>query len=176
MAIFIARGIAGGGTAVPSSGTVGSSAYNCSSGGTSLFTDVSPTDIYCKHVHFIAARNVTLGCGGGKFCPADSVNRLQMAGFMAKAIVQPFGGAGVPEVYPPDPVTGLSYSCDAGSPSVHFGDVTETDAFCKHVHFLWARGVISGCSGSLYCPGDPVTRDAMARFLGSAFDLRLYGP
>ena len=176
MAIFIARGIAGGGAAVPDSGTVGSSAYNCVSGGTSLFSDVSPTDIFCKHVHFIAARNVTLGCGGGKFCPAGSVNRLEMASFMAKAIVEPFGGPGVPAVYPPDPVTGLSYSCDAGSPNVHFTDVPAGNAFCKHVHFLWARGVISGCSGSLYCPPDSVTRDAMAKFLANAFSLELYGP
>jgi hypothetical protein len=59
---------------------------------------------------------------------------------------------------------------------VHFTDVPAGNAFCKHVHFLWTRGVTSGCSGSLYCPGDPVTRDAMAKFLSNAFDLQLYGP
>ena len=176
MAIFIARGIAGSGGAVPVSGTVGSSAYNCVSGGVSLFTDVLPTDIFCRHVHYIAAQNVTLGCAPSLFCPSGNVSRLAMAAFMAKALVAPSGGPGVPSSYPPDPVTGLSYSCNASSPSIHFSDVPASDSFCKQVHFLWARGVISGCSGTLYCPSAPVTRDAMAKFLSNAFDLQLYGP
>ncbi len=56
MAIFIAKGIAGGGGNVPASGTVGSSPYNCTAGGTPLFSDVSPTDIFCKHVHYLPRR------------------------------------------------------------------------------------------------------------------------
>jgi hypothetical protein len=176
MAIFIARGIAGSGGAVPVSGTVGANAYNCISGGVSLFTDVQPTDIFCRHVHYIAAQNVTLGCAPSLFCPSGNVSRLAMAGFMAKALVAPSGGPGVPSSYPPDPVTGLSYSCESASPSVHFSDVPASDSFCKHVHFLWARGIISGCSSTQYCPGASVTRDAMAKFLSNAFELQLYGP
>ena len=176
MAIFLAKGIAGSGAAVPSSGKVGANAYNCKAGGTSLFTDVLPTDIFCKQVHHIASQNVTLGCSTGQYCPGDTVTRLQMAGFVAKAVVAPQGGAGIPLTYGPDPVTGLSYSCDAGAPNTHFADVPATDPFCKHVYFLWAKGIISGCSGGNYCPGDPVTRDAMAKFLGNAFNLQLYGP
>ncbi len=176
MAIFIARGIAGGGAAVPVSGTVGSSAYNCVSGGVSLFTDVLPSDSFCRHVHYIAAQNVTLGCAPSLFCPSGNVSRVEMAAFMAKALVAPSGGPGIPQSYPPDPVTGLSYSCVSGSPSVHFSDVTASNTFCKHVHFLWARGVISGCSATQYCPGASVTRDAMAKFLSNAFELELYGP
>ena len=51
-----------------------------------------------------------------------------------------------------------------------------TDSFCKHVDYLWAKGIIGGCSATQYCPADPVTRDAMAKFLGNAFALQLYGP
>ena len=76
MAIFIAKGIAGGGANVPSSGTIGATGYNCTAGGTSLFFDVSPTDIFCKHVHYIASKNVTSGCSTGKYCPANDVSRL----------------------------------------------------------------------------------------------------
>jgi len=90
--------------------------------------------------------------------------------------VAPAGGGGVPATYGPDPVTGYSYSCSAGSPNVHFTDVPVTNTFCKHVHYLWARGMITGCSGSTYCPADPVTRDTMAKFLSTAFKLSLYGP
>ena len=52
---------------------------------------------------------------------------------MAKAIVAPLGGPGVPETYT-DPVTNLSYSCVAGSPNLHFTDIAPSDSFCKHVH------------------------------------------
>ena len=176
MAIFIAKGIAGTAALVPASGVVGLQAYNCVSGGVSLFTDVQPTDIDCKHIHYIAAQNVTSGCKTGQYCPNDDVTRLQMAGFIAKAVVAPAGGAGVPATYGPDAVTGLSYSCNAGSPNVFFTDVPATDPFCKHVHYLWAKGIISGCGGASYCPGQVVTRDAMAKFLDNAFALQLYGP
>jgi hypothetical protein len=176
MAIFVAKGIAGSGAAIPSSGKVSANAYSCKLGGVSLFTDVSPTDIFCKQVHYIAAQNVTLGCSATEYCPGLTVTRLQMAAFVAKAVVAPAGGPGVPVTYGPDPVTGLSYSCEAGTPNVHFTDVPATDAFCKHVHYLWAKGIIAGCSATTYCPADPVTRDAMAKFLGNAFNLQLYGP
>jgi CSLREA domain-containing protein len=176
MAIFIAKGIAGGGGNVPASGTVGSSPYNCTVGGTSLFSDVSPTDIFCKHVHYIASKNVTSGCSAGKYCPGDDISRLEMASFIAKAVVAPSGGSAIPMTYGPDPVTGLSYSCDSGSPNVHFIDVPATDSFCKHVHFLWAKGIIAGCSSTTYCPTGTVSRDQMAKFLVNAFQLGLYGP
>ena len=89
MAIFIAKGIAGTAALVPTSGFVGAQAYNCVSGGVSLFTDVLPTDIDCKHIHYIAAQNVTSGCKTGQYCPNDHVSRLQMASFIAKAILAP---------------------------------------------------------------------------------------
>ncbi|MGE5277432.1 MAG: S-layer homology domain-containing protein, partial [Acidobacteriota bacterium] len=176
MAIFIAKGIAGTPALIPTSGLVGAKPYNCVSGGVSAFSDVLPTDIYCKHVHYIAAQNVTLGCTATKYCPGDAVTRLQMSAFIAKAIVAPGGGPAVPLAYGPDPVTGFSYSCDAGSPNVYFTDVPATDPFCKHVHYLWARGIIQGCGGASYCPSSSVTRDAMAKFLVNAFTLQLYGP
>jgi hypothetical protein len=59
---------------------------------------------------------------------------------------------------------------------VFFTDVPATDTFCKHVHYLWARGFIAGCGGTSYCPGQTVTREAMAKFLDNAFALQLYGP
>ena len=175
MAIFIARGISGG-TGIPASGMVGANAYNCVAGGTSLFTDVAPTDIFCKQVHYIAAKNVTLGCAAGLYCPAGNVSRLEMSAFIAKAIKAPGGGAAIPTTYGPDPVTGISYSCNPVSPSNLFLDVPATDPFCKHVHYLRATGVISGCGPGYYCPTQSVKRDEMAKFLSNAFKLLLYGP
>jgi hypothetical protein len=95
---------------------------------------------------------------------------------LAKGIVAPGGGAAVPLTYGPDPVTGFSYSCNPASPNLFFTDVSTSDTFCKHVHFLWAKGVIAGCSANQYCPTLNVGRDEMSKFLGNAFALQLYGP
>jgi hypothetical protein len=124
----------------------------------------------------MAVQNVTLGCSGSLYCPATNLSRSEMAVFIARALVAPGGGAAVPQTYGPDPATGLSYSCNAGSPNLHFVDVPVSDSFCKHVHFLWAKGIIAGCSANQYCPADGVTRDQMSKFLGTAFNLVLYGP
>jgi hypothetical protein len=176
MAIFLARGIAGSGAAVPAGGTLGGAPYFCGPGGVSLFSDVAPSDQFCKHVHYIAGQNVTLGCAPSQYCPSAGVERDEMAAFIGRAIVAPGGGSSVPIAYGPDPVTGLSYSCNPASPVIHFTDVPASDSFCKSVHFLWARGVIAGCDATQYCPGLPVSRDQMAKFLSNAFGLSLYGP
>ena len=175
MAIFIARGIAKG-VALPTSGTALGKPYNCAAGGSSAFVDVAPTAIYCKGVHYVAVQNVTGGCDSTHYCPSPNVTRGEMAIFMAKAIVAPAGGASVPQTYGPDPVTGASYSCNPGAPNLHFTDVAVSDLFCKHVHYLWAKGAISGCAATEYCPTGQVGRDEMAKFLGNAFGLVLYAP
>jgi hypothetical protein len=176
MSLFLARGVAGRASGIPNSGTIGSNAYTCGAGGTSLFTDVLPTDIFCRSVHYLAVQNVTAGCSATQYCPTPNVTRLEMSAFVARAVVAPGGGAAVPLTYGPDPVTGFQYSCDPASPSTHFTDVPASNGFCKHAHFLWARGIITGCGATTYCPNDPVTRDAMAKFLSNAFKIQLYGP
>ncbi len=175
MAIFVAKAMAGGGANVPSSGTANGKPYNCIAGGMSVFTDVAPADSFCKHSHYLAVKNVTLGCSPTTFCPGTDIGRDAMAGFIAKAIVAPGGGPAVPSSYT-DGLTGLSYDCGPASPNVHFNDVPNTNPFCKHVHFLWAKGFVSGCTATTFCPTGNVTRDAMAKFLVNAFKLKLYGP
>jgi len=176
MAIFLARGIAGGGANIPAGGVLNGSPYFCGAGGVSLFSDVSPFDIFCRQVHFIAANNVTQGCAASKFCPSGSVSRAEMALFLARAVLVPGGGASIPLTYGPDPTTGRSYSCDPLSPNVHFTDAPAGNTFCRATHFLWARGVIEGCSATQYCPGQAVTRAEMAKFLANAFGRELYPP
>jgi hypothetical protein len=176
MGLFLGRAIAKGGANIPQSGTVGTSPYNCMAGGVSLFTDVAPTDATCRAIHYIASKNVTGGCGGGEYCVSQNVKRAEMGIFVARGIVQPGGGAAVPLTYGPDPVTGRSYSCDASSPDLNFTDITTADSFCKHVHFLWAKGIVSGCTADQYCVAGEVTRGEMARFLSNAFAPNLYEP
>ena len=175
MAIFIAKALAGAGKVVPTTGVLNEKPYNCVSAGVSRFSDVLPTDPACKHIHFIASRNVTLGCNPGQYCPAQTVTRDAMASFIAKAIVAPGGGAAVPLTFS-DSGTGRSYSCDPASPNTHFTDVPPSNPFCRHIHFLWAKGIVDGCSATQYCPAASVLRDAMAKFISNGFGLQLYQP
>ena len=85
------------------------------------------------------------------------------------------GGTAVPVSYT-DPVTSRSYSCISGSANLHFTDVPVSNAFCKHIHYLWAKGIVDGCTATKYCPSSPVARDAMAKFIANGLGLQLYGP
>ena len=168
MAVFLSVALAGG--SVPVSGTVpGLGSYNCVAGGVSVFADVPPDDAGCKAIHYIAARGVTQGCGGGNYCPALTVDRWQMAVFLAKAVAtEPIPIAGT--------VPGLGdYNCVSGGASV-FGDVAPEDAGCKAIHFIAAKQVTVGCGGGNYCPAVTLNRDQMAVFITKAFDFHLYGP
>jgi len=175
LAVFVAKGLAGSAANVPASGSVGDEPYDCSAGGVSLFSDVAPTDAFCKHIHYVASLNVDGGCEPGLFCPNASLTRLQTAAVVAKAIVELGGDAAVPSVYT-DAVTGRFYNCDPGSENFHFTDVPPSDPFCRHVNYVWARAIISGCSATDFCRDGDITRDQMAKFLVNAFKLTLYGP
>jgi hypothetical protein len=177
MAVFLARAQAGGDGNVPASGTAQGNPYNCADGGVSQFTDVDPGDPFCRHVHYIFATGVTTGCvttPPRQYCPADPVNRAQMGLFVARAVAG--SDAAVPVTYGPDPSTGRSYNCSPATPSLAFTDISTSDIFCRHVHFLWAKNVISGFPDGTYGPTLPVSRGAMAKFLANGFNLSLYGP
>ncbi|MFV2068462.1 MAG: S-layer homology domain-containing protein [Pirellulales bacterium] len=145
-------------------------AYDCSPGGSSAFLDVPPDDAGCTSIHFIASQQITVGCGGGSYCPASLVDRWQMAVFLTKVMVgdNPVPTTGV--------VPGMgSYDCSSGGTSV-FLDVPAEDAGCAAIHYLAAAGVTSGCGNGNYCPDDSLTRAQMAVFLQLPFSLTLYGP
>ena len=71
MAIFIAKGLAGGGPNVPPGGSVGGLALQLRRRRRRRLALPGrlPTDSFCKHVHYIAAKNVTAGCAGGGLLP-----------------------------------------------------------------------------------------------------------
>ena len=161
----LAEGVAGGDDAVPESGISFGKPFSCTGGGVSLFSDVTAADPICKYVHFIAERGITRGCTPSLFCPDLLVSRSQAAAFVAKSMI-----ADVPETMAP------IYSCDPADPIVLFNDVPAGDPFCRHVHFLWAKGVIAGCAPDAFCRDGDVTRGQMAKFVVNAFGLKLYGP
>lgn len=167
MAMFLARALTGSQT-FPVTGTVpGMGDYNCTAGGTSVFSDVAPGDSMCAAIHYIASRRVTVGCRPGEYCSYQPVKRYQMALFLARAMTNELEFPRTGTV----PGRG-SYDCSAGGSSV-FSDVEPTDSTCTAIHFIAAKGVTTGCDADRFCPQDEVTRAQMAAFLVRAFQLSL---
>lgn len=107
---------------------------------TDFFTD-DGASAHESDINTLAAAGITNGCGGGRYCPSASVNREQMAGFVARA-----GNL---------PSTTTDYFLDDGR-STHQADINR----------LAEAGVSNGCGGTYeYCPKDVVTREQMAAFL-----------
>jgi hypothetical protein len=117
---------------------------------TQRFADVPATNPFYAFIDRLAALGITLGCGGGNYCPTAPVTREQMAAFIIRALGEP---------NPPAP----------GMP--RFADVPPTHPFFAFIDRLAARGITAGCSSTNYCPADPVTRAQMAVFLVRAFNL-----
>ena len=122
-----------------------------------IFPDVECTPSPAFAVNWIERlykEAITGGCGGGNYCPGNSVTRAQMAVFLLKSE----HGA----TYVPPPCTGI------------FPDVecTPTPAFAVNwIEQLHNEGITGGCGGGNYCPGNSVTRGQMAVFLVKTFGL-----
>jgi predicted extracellular nuclease len=111
------------------------------------FLDVPSNNPFYTDIGKLAARGVTLGCGGGNYCPNDSVLREQMAAFIMRA---------KGEFSPPTPV------------SQRFTDVPPSNVFYNFIDRLAVLGITLGCnppSNTMYCPGSAVTREQMSAFL-----------
>jgi S-layer homology domain len=125
-----------------------------------VFTDVPCTGgPFDPWIEELASLGITGGCGGGLYCPANTVTRQQMAVFLLKALE---GSA-----YVPPACTGI------------FDDVpcTPGTGFSDWIEELFDRGITGGCSVTppLYCPTNPNNRGQMAAFLTKMFQLVLYG-
>jgi hypothetical protein len=116
------------------------------------FGDVPSSNPFYAFIDEMAVRQITLGCGGGNYCPASPVLRQEMAAFVIRALGN---------FNPPDPA------------SQRFQDVPPSNPFYKFIDQMAVLGITLGCSASppLYCPTDTVTRAQMAAFLVRAFNL-----
>lgn len=116
------------------------------------FTDVPPSNVFYAFIDELASRNITVGCGGGSYCPSQPVLRDQMAAFLIRALG---------EFSPPSP------------PSQRFNDVPPSNVFYNFIDRMAVLQITLGCTPdhTQYCPGDSVTRAQMAAFLVRAFHL-----
>ncbi len=48
------------------------------------FSDVSPSDSFCNSVEWLTNRAITLGCGGGMYCPDQVVLRSSMSLYLER--------------------------------------------------------------------------------------------
>jgi hypothetical protein len=111
------------------------------------FPDVPTDNQFYSSIETALHNGVTAGCFGGGYCPGAAMTRAQMAVFLLKS---KFGSAHVPP-----PCTGTVFT-----------DVPCTGGlFDPWIEELSGLGITGGCGGTLYCPGDAVTREQMAAFL-----------
>jgi len=126
-------------------------------GSSQTFSDV-PTNYWAySFIETFAARGITSGCGGGAYCPEDSVTRAQMAVFLERGMQ----GAS----FVPPPATGTL-----------FNDVGTGDFAAAFIEQLFQDGITGGCGGGDYCPDNQVTRAQMAVFLLRAMHGANYAP
>jgi len=114
------------------------------------FLDVPPSNSFYAFIDEMAARQITVGCGAGNYCPASPVTREQMAAFIIRALG---------EFNPPTPA------------SQRFLDVPASNQFYNFIDRMAVLNITLGCGGGNYCPAQPVTRGEMAAFLVRAFNL-----
>ena len=119
------------------------------------FNDVPNSQQFYSYITTLVANQVTVGCGGGNYCPDANVTRQQIAVFLLKG------------------KHGLCYTPPACTPGF-FADVACPSTYAAWIEALAGEGITGGCGGGNYCPTNPVRRDQMAVFLlkaehGSAY-------
>jgi C1A family cysteine protease len=141
MAVYISRALAGGDGNVPSGPA------------TPTFSDV-PTDHWAyRHVEYAYAHGIVVGYWNG-YHPDETVNRAQMAVFVARAV------AGGDTSVPPGPATAT------------FPDVPTSHWAFNYVEYCVAQGIVQGYWDG-YHPDEAVNRAQMAVYVQRAFDLPL---
>jgi hypothetical protein len=119
------------------------------------FSDVPPTHWAYKHIEYAVSQNVVKGYDDGTYQPSLTVDRGQMAVYVARAMVAPGGDAAIPDPVPP----------------ATFPDVPDSYWAYKQVEYCVGQGVVKGYDDGNYHPANPVTRDQMAVYIARAFAL-----
>ena len=110
------------------------------------FSDIARS-VHLAAIVTLAGDGIIKGCGGGRFCPNQAIDRSEMAQVLQRALRVPRSDH---DAFADD--DGL-----AAEPAINA---------------LAAAGVVNGCGdGSQYCPDEPVSRARMATYLTRGFQL-----
>ena len=144
MAVYISRALAGGDELVPPGAVP------------PTFPDVDQTHWAYRYVEYAYAAEVVRGYPDGLYWPDESVDRGQMAVFVARAMA---GGESALADYTP-PVT------------ASFPDVPVGAWNYQYVEYIAGEGVAHGYPDNLYHSEYVCTRDQMAAYIARAFELQ----
>ncbi len=115
-----------------------------------VFADVPDGNLYRMHIEKIYNDGITSGCGSNPriYCPINALKRDQAAFFLIKL---KYGSSYVP----------------SASTTPIFSDVSIDSVFRPYIEKLYTDGITGGCGFNplRYCPGDDLTRAAMAVML-----------
>ena len=108
-----------------------------------------------KYIEYCHKKGVVAGYDDGLYHPGDSVDRTQIAVYMARTLAG--GDAKVPE---PDPERNPS-----------FPDVPKEFWAYKYIEYCHTHGIVQGYGDNKYHPEIILTRDQMALFITRTFNL-----
>lgn len=117
------------------------------------YTDVPVDHVAWSAIEATTERGFFGGCGQGRFCPADDMTRATAAAVIANAI-------------------GLARPRHQG----HFGDVPASHWAAGAIEALYEAGVVAGCGGGDFCPGDKITRAQAVVMLAAAYGVEPVEP
>ena len=107
------------------------------------FTDDNGTT-HERDINRIAEAGLTVGCGGGRYCPSATLTRGQLASLLVAALELPVATA---DYFMDD--NGLAHEAD--------------------INALAEAGLTGGCGPEIYCPTAAVTRGQMVTYLHRGF-------
>jgi hypothetical protein len=145
MAVYISRAVAGGDEHVPPGPSE------------PTFGDVDTDHWAFDCIEYAAENGIVQGHQDGSYRPSLTVDRGQMAVYVARSICDPTGEEGLAGYVPADPR--------------NFPDVASDFWSYKHVEYCVENGVVAGYLDGLYHPEIVVTRDQMAVYVARAFGL-----
>ena len=107
------------------------------------YSDTSGS-VFAGAIEAMADAGIAEPCAAGKYCPDAPMTREMMAVFLTRALDLP------------------------ASSQDRFVD-DDNSKFEAEIQALALSKITVGCSDTMYCPNDPVTREQMATFLMRAF-------
>ncbi|HSK97753.1 MAG TPA: S-layer homology domain-containing protein [Euzebyales bacterium] len=111
------------------------------------FSDIARS-VHLPAIVAMSDAGIVDGCGGGRFCPNDAIDRAEMARVLRRALRLPKADRDF-------------FDDDEGLPAE------------PAINALAAAGVVKGCGdGTGYCPDGSVTRARMATYLARGFSLQ----
>ncbi len=120
-----------------------------------IFADVPCTQWAAAWIEEIYRRGITTGCAANplRYCPDNQVINAEMAAFLLRS------------------KEGTSYVPPACTGAGPFLDVNCAYWDAAQIAEVSRRGIMTGCGGGNFCPGNPLTRAQMAGYLARTFDI-----